>query len=59
MVLILLSLTCNNDNLKLKLDGKKRRYLDDGWLLIGRFKVRSVQGMINKEAVAQFTYKPV
>ena len=59
MVLILLSLTCNNDNLILKLDGKKRRYLDDGWLLIGRFKVRSVQGIKNKEAVAQFIYKPV
>ena len=28
------------------------------WLFIGSFKVGSVPGMINKEVLAQFIYKP-
>ena len=51
MVLILLSLFCNHDNLILKLH-QKNSYLDEGWLFIGRFKVGSVPGVINKEVLA-------
>ena len=45
IVVILLSLLFNYDNLILKLHQKKRSYLDEGWLFIGRFKVGSVPGM--------------
>ena len=45
MVVILLSFLCNYDNLTLKLHQGKRSYSDEGWLFIGRFKVRSVLGM--------------
>ena len=55
-VLILLSLLCNHDNLILKLHQKKQ---DEAWLFIGRFKVRSVPGIINKEVLDQFIYKLV
>ena len=58
MVLILLLLLCNHDNSSLKLLQKKNSYLDEGWLFIGSFKVGSVPGMINKEVLAQFIYKP-
>ena len=58
MVLILLLLLCNYNNLILKLHQKKNSYLDEGWLFIGSFKVGSVPGMINKEVLAQFIYKP-
>ena len=51
MVLILLPLLCNHD----KLISEKK---GEGWLVIGRFKVGSVLGMINKKVSAQFTYKP-
>ena len=52
MVLILLPLLCKHDNLILKLNQKKNSYLHEGWLLIGRYKVGSVLGMINKEVLA-------
>ena len=58
MVLILLPLHCNHDNLILKLHQKKNSFFDEGWLFIGSFKVGHVPGMINKEVLAQFTYKP-
>ena len=58
MVSILLPLLFNHDNLILKLNQKKNSYLDEGWLFIGRFKVGSISGMINKEVLAQFIYKP-
>ena len=45
MVVILLSFLCNYDNLPLKLHQGKRCYPDEGWLFIGRFKVKSVAGM--------------
>ena len=45
MVVILLSFLCNYDNLALKLHQGKRCYPDEGWILIGRFKVGSVPGM--------------
>ena len=32
--------------------------LDKGWLFIGSFKVGSVPGMMKKEVLAQFIYKP-
>ena len=51
MVLILLPLLCNHDK---SISEKK----GEGWLVIGRFKVGSVLGMINKKVLAQFTYKP-
>ena len=57
MVLILFLLLWNHDNLILKLH-KKNSYLDGGWLFVGSFKVGSVTGMINKEVLAQFIYKP-
>ena len=57
MVLILLPLLCNHDNLILKLH-KKNGYLDKGWVFMGRLKAGPVPGMINKEVLAQFIYKP-
>ena len=57
MVLVLLFLLCNHDNLILKLHQKKSNYLDEGWLFIGSFKVRSVLGMINKEVLIQSIFK--
>ena len=47
-----------HDNLILKLHQKKNSHLDEGWLFIGSFKVGSVPGMISKEVLAQFIYKP-
>ena len=44
MVVILLSFLCNYNNLTLKLRHKKRSYLDERWLFIGRFKVGSAPG---------------
>ena len=41
-----------------KITSEKNSYLDEGWLFIGRFNVRSVPGIINKEVSAQFIYKP-
>ena len=58
MVLTLLLLLCNH-SLILKLGtSEKNSYLDEGWLFIGSFKVGSVPGMINKDVLAQFIYKP-
>ena len=57
MVLVFLSLLCNHDNLILKLHQKKVA-IDEEWLFIGRSKVGSVPGMINKEVLAQAIYKP-
>ena len=45
MVVILLSFLYNYDNLTLKLHQGKRNYPDEGWIFIGRFKVRSVPGI--------------
>ena len=45
LVVTLLSFLCNYDTLILKLHQRKRRYPDEGWVFIGRFKVGSVQGM--------------
>ena len=45
MVVILLSLISNYDNLILKLHQKKRSYLHERRLFIGRFKVGSMPGM--------------
>ena len=56
MVLILLLLLCNHDSLIIKLHLKKSSYLDEGWLFIGSFKVRSLHVMIDKEVLAQFLY---
>ena len=69
MVLILLPFLCNHDNLILKLHQKKQKqkqkkknkknsYLDEGWLFIGSFNLGSVPGMINKEVLVRFIYKP-
>ena len=58
MVLTVLLLLCNHDNLILKLYQKKNSYLDEGWFVIGSFKVGSVLGMINKEVFVQFIHKP-
>ena len=41
-----------------KTTSEKSSYLDEGWLVIGSFKVGSVPGMKNKEVLAQFIYKP-
>ena len=41
---ILLSFLCNYDNLTLKLQHKKRSYLDERLLFNGRFKVGSLPG---------------
>ena len=54
MVLILLPFPCNHDNLILKLHQKKKKAT-----LIGSFNLGSVPGMINKEVLARFIYKPV
>ena len=35
----------------------KNSYLNEGWLIIGRFKVRSLPRMINEEVLAQFIIK--
>ena len=45
MVVILLSFLCKYNNLTLKLPQEKRRYPDERWLFIGRFKVESIPGM--------------
>ena len=37
---------------------KKNSYLDEGWFFTGRFKVGNVPGMIIKEVLIQFIYKP-
>ena len=37
---------------------RKYSYLNEGWLFIGRFKVRNLPRMINKEVLAQFIHKP-
>ena len=59
MVLILLLLLYNHDKLILNLNQKKiPRYLEEGWLFMGSFKVESVLGMTNAEILAQFIYKP-
>ena len=59
MVLTLLILLCNHDNWMLKLStSEKHSCFDEGWIFISSFKVGSVPGMINKEVLAQFTYKP-
>ena len=58
MVLILLLLLWNHDNLILKLLQKKNSHFDEGWLFIGSFKAGSAPGMIDKEVLAQFIYKP-
>ena len=58
MVLTLLLLLWNHDNFYTKNTSGKTSYLDKGWFFIGSFKVGSVPGMINKEVLAQFLYKP-
>ena len=58
MGVILLPVLCNHDNLILKLYERINCYLDEGWFFMGTFKVGSVPGMINKEVLAQFIYKP-
>ena len=55
MALVLLFLLCNHDNLILKVHQKT---ITKGWLFIGSFKVGRVPGMINKEVLSQFIYKP-
>ena len=57
--MVLLPLLCNHGNLTLKLHQKIRKnsYLNEGWLLIGRFKVGSLPRMINKAVLAQFKHK--
>ena len=45
MVVVLLSFLFNYGNLTLKLYQEKRSYPDEGWLVIGRFKVGNVPGM--------------
>ena len=45
MVVIILSFLCNYDNLTPKLNQKKRKYPDEGWLFIGRFKLGNVPGI--------------
>ena len=61
MVLVVLSLLCNNDTLILKLYQKKIATLMKGGffigIFIGRFIVGTVPGMINKEVLAQLIYK--
>ena len=58
LLLIVLLFFCNHDNLILKLHRKKNCYLDERWLFIGSFKFGSVPGMIKKEGLPQFIYKP-
>ena len=36
---------------------RKHSYLNEGWLFIGIFKVRSLPRMINKEVLSQFMYE--
>ena len=55
MVSILLLLFCNKNNFLYII---KNSYLEEEWLFIDRFKVGCVQGIINKEVLAQFIYKP-
>ena len=50
MLLILLSLLCNHDDLILRLYQKKR-YHDEGWIFIDRFKVECDQVIVNKEVL--------
>ena len=50
MLLILLSLLCNHDDLILRLYQKKR-YHDEGWIFIDRFKVEGDQVIKNKEVL--------
>ena len=57
MVLVVLSLLCNNDTLILKLYQKKIATLMRGGFFIGRFIVGTVPGMVNKEVLAQLIYK--
>ena len=38
---------------------RKNSYLDKEWLFTGSFKVGIVTGMINKDVLTQFVYKPV
>ena len=58
MVLILLPLLWNHNNLILQLHQKKTATLMKGGFLTDRIKVGSVPGMMNKEVLAQFIYKP-
>ena len=59
MVLTLLLLLGNYDNLILKLGASETNsYLDEGWLFKGSFKAWSVPGMVNREVLVQFIYKP-
>ena len=58
MVLSLLPLIFNLGNLTLTLHQKKNRYLNEGWLFIGRFKVGSLLRMTNNDVLAQVIYKP-
>ena len=58
VVLSFLLLLCNHDNLTLKFH-QKHSFLIEGWLLIERIKVGSLQRMINKEVLAQFICKPI
>ena len=59
MILTLLLLLCNHDDLIPELStSEKNSCLNEGWLFIGSFKVGSVKGVINKEVLAQFVYKP-
>ena len=51
MLATLLCLLYNHDNLILRSHQRKSNYLNEGWLFIGRFKMRSVPRMKNKEAL--------
>ena len=41
-----------------KITSEKKSYLDEGWLFTDSLNIGSVPGMINKEVLAQLTYKP-
>ena len=41
-----------------EITSEKNSYFDEGWLFIGRLKVRSVPERVNKEVLAQFVHKP-
>ena len=56
MVVILL--LCKSNSLILKLRQNESSYLDEGGLSTGRFKVESVPGMRNREALVPSIYKP-
>lgn len=58
MVVILLSVLYNHDSLIIKLHQKRSTYLDEGWLIIVKFKVWSVAGIRNKNVLALFICKP-